>query len=106
MSITARAIAEPSSTRTLEVVVEEERVNTEYRPALPPADRGPSSDTIASALKEELPDLRQACDGATGEPEAPVEFPISIPRCHVRYVCSLWTRDVFRSLNRDCRLDR
>jgi hypothetical protein len=71
MSITARAIAAPPSTRTLEVVVEEERVNTEYRPAPPPADYGPTSDTIASALKEELPDLRQACDGATGDAEAP-----------------------------------
>ena len=60
--------------------MEEERVNTEYRPALPPADYGPTSDTIASALKEELPDLRQACDGATGAPEAPPwNFPFPFP---------------------------
>jgi hypothetical protein len=71
MSIPARAILAPPSTGTLEVVVEEERVKTEYGRALPRADYESTSDIIASALKDEAPDLQQARDGATGDPEAP-----------------------------------
>src|SRR5437879_607810 len=71
MSIPARAILARPSTCTLEVAVEEERVNTEYRHALPRADYDPTSDIIASALKDEAPDLQQARDRATGDPEAP-----------------------------------
>jgi hypothetical protein len=52
--------------------VERERMSTEHRDARPSAaDRDPTSDMIASALKDESPELQQPRDSAPDDPEAP-----------------------------------